>query len=98
MNTVTMMAIRRADAVEKWRGKRFTPAEHDALVDRLVASATSEPKAAKVNIGGLWLQPWVASQSRLPFNVDLSEDDEWTEDRVEIDKMMGRLPRKDDAV
>ncbi len=97
MNTVTMLAIRRADAVEKWRGKRFTPQEHSALVDRLVTSATPEPKAAKVNIGGLWLQPWVASQSRLPFNIDLTEDDEWTEDRIEIDEMMGRLPRKDDT-
>lgn len=98
MNKVKILAIRRADAVEKWRGKRFTPQEHSALVDRLVASATPEPKAAKVNIGGLWIQPYVGSQSRLPFNIDLSEDDEWTEDRVEIDKMMGSLPRKDDSV
>lgn len=98
MNTVTMLAIRRADAVEKYRGKRFTPAEHSALVDRLIASAAPQPKAAKVNIGGLWLQPMVAQQSRLPFNVDLTEDDEWTDDMVEIDKMMSRLPLQEEVV
>ena len=97
MSNLTMLAIRRADAIEKWRGKRFTPAQHEALVNRLVATAHPEPKAARVNIGGLWIQPGVRQQSRLPFNIALDEDDEWTEERVEIDKMMGRLPRKDDA-
>ena len=97
MSNLTMLAVRRADAIEKWRGKRFTPAQHSALVDRLIAKANPAPKAARVNIGGLWIQPGVRQQSRLPFNIDLDEGDEWTEERVEIDKMMGRLPRKDDA-
>ena len=98
MNTVTMLAIQRADVIEKWRGKRFTPGQHEALVNRLLASAKPQPKAAKVNIGGLWIQPMVAQQSRLPFNVDLSEDEEWTDDMVEIDKIMGRLPLQEEVV
>jgi len=96
MSNLTMLALRRADAIEKWRGKRFTPAQHSALVDRLIAKATPAPKAARVNIGGLWIQPSVRQQSRLPFNIDLDDEaDEWTEEREEIAKMMEHLPRKE---
>ncbi len=96
MSNLTMLAVRRADAIEAWRGKRFTPAQHSSLVDRLIASAQPKPKAARVNIGGLWIQPDVRQQSRLPFNIDLEDEaDEWTEEREEIAKMMSHLPREE---
>ena len=46
----------------------------------------------RILIGGLWIQPEVKQQSRLGFNLDLDYMDEWTQERVEIEAMMGDLP------
>jgi hypothetical protein len=47
---------------------------------------------AKINIGGLWIQPGVRYQSRLGFNIDFDEVDEWTEEQVEIAEIMSTPP------
>ena len=46
----------------------------------------------RILIGGLWIQPEVKQQSRLGFNLDLDYMDEWTQERIEIEAMMGDLP------
>ena len=45
----------------------------------------------RIMIGGLWIQPEVKQQSRLGYNLDLDDMDEWTQERIEIEAMMGEI-------
>lgn len=96
MNNTYALAARRADEIQRYNRLPLSHDEWEALVVRLVDNAEAEAKAKAerktVNIGGLWIQPQVAQQSRLGFNIDLSEVDEWTDERVELLEMISELP------
>ena len=94
MNNLYAMAAKRADDIQTNLGRAMSHDEWEGLVNRLVLSVAAEAdKPAKVNIGGLWIQPQVREQSRLPFNIDYNEDlSEWTEERVELAELLGSMP------
>ena len=94
MTSIYAMATKRADDVQTWLGRPMSHDEWEGLVNRLILStAVEDTKPAKVNIGGLWIQPQVREQSRLPFNIDYNEDlSEWTDERVELESLIGSMP------
>ena len=94
---LTIMAAKRADDIQTNLGRPLTHDEWDGLVERLVQGAIQDSPLLRekgaVDIGGLWIQPQVREQSRLPFNIDYNEDlDEWTEERVELSELLGQMP------
>ena len=95
MTSIYAMATKRADDVQAWLGRPMSHDEWEGLVNRLILStAVEDTKPAKVNIGGLWIQPQVREQSRLGFNIAFGqmETDEWTDERVALESLIGSMP------
>ena len=91
------MSVKRVNEHIKYTGKTPTHKEYQEMICTEVTMATHTQNSpakqpTRILIGGLWIQPEVKQQSRLGFNLDLDYMDEWTQERIEIEAMMGELP------
>ena len=96
MNIQTLATKRVKDHAE-YTGKTLTEEEEENMICTEVTMAEHNQKSpakqpTRIMIGGLWIQPQVKQQSRLGYNLDLDDMDEWTQERIEIEAMMGELP------
>ena len=94
---IQAMAVKRVNEHAKFTGKTLSQKEHQEMILTEVAMAThtqnNPPKQpTRVMIGGLWIQPQVKQQSRLGYNLDLDDIDEWTQERVDLENMMNEIP------
>jgi len=91
------MSVKRVNEHIKYTGKTPTQKEHQEMICTEVTMATHAQNSpakqpTRIMIGGLWIQPQVKQQSRLGYNLDLDDMDEWTQERIEIEAMMGEIP------
>ena len=94
---IQAMSVKRVKEHIKYTGKTPTQKEYQEMICTEVTMAEHNQKSpakqpTRIMIGGLWIQPQVKQQSRLGYNLDLDDMDEWTQDRIEIEAMMGELP------
>ena len=94
---IQAMSVKRINEYIKYTGKTPTQKEYQEMICTEVTMAEHNQKSpakqpTRIMIGGLWIQPQVKQQSRLGYNLDLDDMDEWTQERIEIEAMMGELP------
>ena len=95
MNIQTL-AMKRVKDYAEYTGKTLTKEEEETMICTEVTMAEHNQKSpakqpTRIMIGGLWIQPQVKQQSRLGYNLDLDDMDEWTQERIEIEAMMGEI-------
>jgi len=91
------MSVKRVKDHAEYTGKTLTKEEEETMICTEVTMATHNQNSpakqpTRILIGGLWIQPQVKQQSRLGYNLELSDIEEWTQERIEIEAMMGELP------
>lgn len=94
---IQAMAVKRVNDHAKFTGKTLSQKEQQEMICTEVAIAThaqnSPPKQpTRIMIGGLWIQPQVKQQSRLGYNLDLDDIDEWTQERINLENIMSEIP------
>ncbi len=90
------MSVKRVNEHIKYTGKTPTHKEYQEMICTEVTMATHAQNSpakqtTRIMIGWLWIQPQVKQQSRLGYNLDLDDMDEWTQERIEIEAMMGEI-------